>query len=311
MWIELTTFVGAVLALAIALQWTTSSGDLRFAQYTNALYVWPAVACALRGADLFAAVLTWTFAASVLHHGCELVHHHGPGPHETYVLLLTGLAAVAIAYVYRSGSGSAVAIVVALLLLTSGIVLLYGVAYSSDGCAGGNAMIWSAIDYFTAISAAVYTAAYVMQLPEDAPRQHGDRAAVFWLIAVLALVLSVYATYAHLSHAQALCILAVLFAVSLVAWLVLACGTFSGAQRRDYWSRYNAYDAVAAALLLALAVFLWLHFAGHADMHGWWHVVSAAAVYLAFESVTEARRLRRDGGDGGSAALAVRRYERF
>jgi len=291
----LLSFVGVTLALASIFLWVPgTSSSYRFAQYTNLLLLWPAWVALERGNYFIYVVFGWAYAASVLHHGCDLVlhvhgHTHGVHPNETYALVAVGVALLAVPWVYHVSTTAKVARRALTVLAAAGalglevavIVWLFVVAHTRDGCAGGTARMYSGFDYFTALSVLVVVSAYLIQLR----RAGGHFYAVVWFVAMLALLLAAAVDAHSLTHSHALACLAVVGLLILLAWGIAVGSVFSAKQQNRWVSACNAWDVAAALAFAALALFVFFHFDRDLDAHGWWHVLASAGASLALLAI--------------------------
>jgi len=299
------SFVLFVVALTSALYRPNDALSLaRFSQWTNAVFVWPALRAAALGAYSETVVFALTLIVSVLHHGC--LHDaamRSALAAESFTLLGTTLIVIIVGTAvlathsrprYRGYAGVAalaLSVLVATTVLGQAIFLvrrgrLDGCGYlhePNDGQylalqAPSLVRVWSSVDFVTAFAALIVVFVYMFQTHVSV------ELGVFWLFVVVVLAGTL------LDHAQLMtdgilfAVLIVLAAAIIGGRLVLWCCIDDARHVAAAMRRYSAGDVVGGLLLAGAAVAI---FIGHNEpaFHGWWHVLAAAALYLVVESV--------------------------
>jgi peptidoglycan/LPS O-acetylase OafA/YrhL len=105
-------------------------------------------------------------------------------------------------------------------------------------------------------------------------RAQRQMAVVLWTGVLVTLVLRLYVAAGLMAPLTSYIVLAVVTAFVALGRLVVVV--------RDT-RRYNCYDVVAALALGALAIYVFL-FDNTKSMHGWFHVLAAAALSLVIDS---------------------------
>ena len=292
----------------------------RASLWTNALFLWPALAALALGEDAVALVLAATLGASTLHHGCEgsAARRAALAPAVFVLLAAAALAfAAAVAIVGCARIAAAPADVAdrrwkgrarALLgLLTGGGALatvlaagagagplvaagrldgcLYVHALGDDTYASALTHIWATL-YLVAALAALFVVVTLF-LQTSRRRELG----LVWLLLLGALALSAYRDAGFLSTATVYGVLAGALALLAAVRLAACC---CAAPARAASARSHAYRAGAVALALALgaaALGLFLT-ANTAATHALWHVLAAAALYVVIAARRQGRRSR-------------------
>jgi len=106
---------------------------------------------------------------------------------------------------------------------------------------------------------------------------------VFWLFAVVVLLCTLLDRANLLSDGVFFGIVALLALVFVVGRFVVWCCVLDERETRRQWARYRWLDAVAGMFVGGAALLVFVEF-NAAQVHGWWHVLAATALYLMVES---------------------------
>lgn len=296
----------------------------RICLWTNLFFLWPAIrALWMRNAApgytypaawAEAGVFAVTFFASVIHHGCDSnATVRDALRFDTLWLLLIGAATMVTAVTVLMATwrrpadwtwqdarpswciGGAAVLAAAALAVGFGMAMAAASAEQLDGClwphpplpdagytgttAPALAKLWGVVDFVTAFAALVLAAIWLLQLTDTLTL------AVFWLLAVLLLALKLMSSYVPggLGEAAPMVGVAVAAALFLCCQLVVCC-TYPEPVVQQLLARYDGWDLALAAVVSVVAVGLFL-FDNTPPVHGAWHALGAAALYLVLESL--------------------------
>ena len=290
------TFILALVVVSIisaAIPTSTPEPDergKRFSQWTNILFVWPVLSALLVRAYAVASVVSVTFLASVLHHGClGVAECRSALADETFIIAGIGLTVIiiasGIALAHHHGTCCALVWVVALVALTC---TLTGIAIANapariDGCLlidGTNAekhelvRVWSIVDDATAVTAIVVAFADFFREPSSSALPLG----AIYAIALLTVALSFYQTYGLVSGTT----VSVIVGLAIVAFVVWQLVRWFASKRAT--RRTHSYLELAGAALLGVAGLLIFFLDNTTSAHGFWHVLAAAALLLIIDA---------------------------
>ena len=253
----------------------------QFELWTNILYVWPVIRAVLCNEWFGAAVFYVTFFASSVHHGCINHTLQNELIGQTHLLLIVGTLLVFVVLILHQRHSKYWNIFHVLL----GIGLIIGsiLLSQADACLYHHhdtlPRIWSTIDFVAANSSLFVIALLLLRIP------HPVSDAIFWLFAITLLILDSY-TEAHLSPGSLLSwYVFAAIAILVVLWIGYIGLEWNKVQLAAYLASYDWLDFVAGIVLGIVAVSMFVFFNEKRGVHGWWHVVSAFALYVDIEAV--------------------------
>ena len=218
-----------------------------------------------------------------------------------YVLLsrpqTTNISFLALASI---GCIALTALIVVLLLFS--VALIYG-DIDDDLCFGSEPVTWSVLDFYTATSALLIVIVYALSIRWHPPDQRDKlsriqaqyivstsnaKFAIFMLLATPLLVLSILSSplgNALFSRTTAYLIFAALLLATIAARVLYGAAAYSNASLAEWRGEYVFWPYGLLAILFALSAFLLFFLLNNGIGHGFWHILAAAAIYFALESV--------------------------
>lgn len=284
-------------------------GTPAFSLWTNVLFLWPTVRALALRAYSEAAVFTVTGFVSLAHHACVADGGVRAGLAPSFFVLagLGGAVIIVAATVvvwqnvdilpddgvdvewrWRARACTGLAAGAALVSLAGSVIV--AAATGLDGClyAGPHVpalvTLWRTVDFTAALAALVAVTAHGIQL--------GTRfeLGAFWAVLALATLVNAYVAAGLAPAGTTYAILGGALAALLLVRLA-ACGAVPTHVARAAFRRYSLGDTIAAVLVAAAALTLFLVHNTEAT-HGWWHALAALALYLVMDAVTSIRAER-------------------
>lgn len=267
----------ALTALIIGLSTLTNVN--RFFVWTNMLYAWPAARAVAIGAYSPALVFTLTALVSTFYHSCTestvLRANLRLDAYAAAAVIVTLLAAATIHHQRqrRADDGDFWSIIAALGALAAWIAtLVIGVAGTLDGCmapmpsAPALFGVWQELDFGTAFASLLVALLYFVDI--------GDAldVGVFYVFLVIMLVGKRFVYAGFGTDTAVYTTLAIAGALVLVARCIH--WGMDETAARDWRALKRRAGFVVVALVATLLAFSF--FAG--DIHGLWHIFSAAAL---------------------------------
>ncbi len=196
-----------------------------------------------------------------------------------------------------------IALVAFLVALTLFIVALVSGDTNDDLCFGATPTTWSVLDFYTATSALLIVIVYALSIrwhPSDqlqsVPRTQAQyiistsnaKFAIFVLLATPLLILSILSSplgNSLFSRTTAYLAFAVLLLLAIGARVLYGAAAYSSASLAEWRGEYVFWPYGLLAALFALIAFLLFFLLNNGIGHGFWHILAAAAIYFALESV--------------------------
>lgn len=286
----------SVVAVSVAL-FTTDVflSNARFSLWTNLAFLVPIVMAVISRARAEVVILTGMFVVSCINHAClfDDVLRLSLGA-TSFVFAAVGLSIIAIAtavFLRRDvppakkqgidAGDSCATISAVFIVLGAMITMIVLLATEADPCLYPSPTpsdilllvpLWRFVDFSTATSALVVVIAIWLRVR---PKK---LAPVIWSAMLLTLVTRLYVYAGLMSSATSYIIIGIVIVLGVAIGVVTCIN--------DQLPTFYVRDIIVAVGLGGLALYIFL-FDNTETMHGWWHLLAAAALTLIIDSQRE------------------------